>query len=225
MRVYKNTLMKSWPLTSPTSLYTLFKYPTWLLGVNFLLLASSSFSKSFSLLVSGLGQNGLLKKSKLLPWTAPWYFLSLMPLYVLEGLHFISSWTKSSSGSASLFGWPLAAAWRGRFSPVWHKVFHTFETVTPLTLYVDDLWSYRSKTSWVVLCWNIPASTQNIINNQRPHACILFNWFPAVHLPYAFFWGKVVLPAKSNIMSLDQSERSKWSREQVQNVILHIFFS
>ena len=97
---------------------------------------------------------------------------------ILEGLHFISSWTKSSSGSASLFGWPLAAAWRGRFSLIWQKVIHTFETVTPLTLHFDDLWSYRSKTSWVVLCWNIPASTQNIINNQRPH--ILFNWFPTV---------------------------------------------
>ena len=40
------------------------------------------------------------------------------------------------------------------------------------------LWSYRPKTSWVVLCWNISASTQNIINNQWPH--ILFNWFPTV---------------------------------------------
>ena len=40
------------------------------------------------------------------------------------------------------------------------------------------LWSYRSKTSWVVICLNIPASTQNIINNQRPHT--LFNWFPTV---------------------------------------------
>ena len=42
------------------------------------------------------------------------------------------------------------------------------------------LWSCRSKTSyeWVVLCWNIPASTQNIINNQWPH--ILFNGFPTV---------------------------------------------
>ena len=40
------------------------------------------------------------------------------------------------------------------------------------------LWSYRSKTSWVVLCWNMPASTQNIINNQRPR--ILFNWFSTV---------------------------------------------
>ena len=26
--------MKSWHLTSPTSLYTLLKYPTWLSGVN-----------------------------------------------------------------------------------------------------------------------------------------------------------------------------------------------
>ena len=40
------------------------------------------------------------------------------------------------------------------------------------------LWSYCSKTSWLVLCWNILASTQNIINNQWPH--ILFNWFPTV---------------------------------------------
>ena len=49
--------------------------------------------------------------------------------------------------------------------------------------------------------------------------------------PYTFrkffrthsFRSKVLLHAKRSIMSRDQSERSKWSREQTQNLILHIF--
>ena len=37
------------------------------------------------------------------------------------------------------------------------------------------------------------------------------------------FRSKVVLLAERNIMLRDQSERSKWSRKQAQNLILHIF--
>ena len=107
-------------------------------------------------------------------------------------------WNKSSSRSASLFNWHLAAAWRGRFFPVWQKVFHTFETGN--TAYFV-LWSYRSKTSWVVLCWNIPASTQNIINNQWPH--ILLNWFPTVECSSVLI--HLFCPRKGN-MSRAQTE-------------------
>ena len=84
----------------------------------------------------------------------------------------MSSWTKSSSGFTSVFVLSLAAAWRGRFSPVWQKVFHTFETGN--TAYFV-LWSYHSKTSWVVLGWNIPAFTQNIISDQWSH--VFFQFF------------------------------------------------
>ena len=98
-----------------------------------------------------------------------------MLLYVLEGLHFISSWTKSSSGSSSLFGWPLAGSMeREIFSLLTEGLPYVWNCNTAYFV----LWSYRSKTSWVVLCWNMPASTQNIINNQRPR--ILFNWFSTV---------------------------------------------
>ena len=37
------------------------------------------------------------------------------------------------------------------------------------------------------------------------------------------FGSKLVLPAKRNIMSRDQTERSKWSRKQAQSLILGIF--
>ena len=170
--------MKSWHFTSPTGLYTLLKYPTWLSGVNFSpagLIIFYSFIFHFGDFGEGSRTARPIVEISEAVVTDCTSIFSLMLLEVLEGLHFISSWTKSSFGSASLFGSPLAAAWRGRFSPVWQKVFLKFETGN--TAYFV-LWSYHSKTSWVVLCWDIPASTQNIINNQWPH--ILFNWFPTV---------------------------------------------
>ena len=169
--------MKSWHWTSPTSLYTLFKYPTWLSGVNVspagliifsqVIFPSGKWSRTARPVVEieAVAMDGAS-------------IFSLINAHVSSRRStFISGWTKSSSGSASLFGWPLVSAWRRRFSPVWQKIFHTFETGN--TAYFV-LWSCRSKTSceWVVLCWHIPASTQNIINNQWPP--ILFNWFPTV---------------------------------------------
>ena len=200
--------MKSWHLTRPTSLCILLKYPTWLSEVK--------FSPAGLIFFQVIFRSG--KRSR-----------TARPIVEIEavamncasiGLHFISSWTKSSSDSASLFGWPLAAAWRRRFSPVWQKVFYTFETVTPLTLYFDPV-TRKLLGSWVVFCWNVPASTQNIINNRWPH--ILFNWFShgGTFFRTHSLRSKVFLPAKRN-MSRDQSERSKWSREQAQNLILHI---
>ena len=141
-----------------------------------------------------------------------------MLLYVLEGLHFISSWTKCSSGSARLFGWSLAAAWRGRFSPFWQKVFHTFETVTPLTLYFDPI--ALKLPGYSVETFRPPLKISSTIRDLIYFSIDCPKWKV---LPYAFIWGKVVLLTKRNIMSLDQSERYKWSREQVQNLILHIF--
>ena len=45
-------------------------------------------------------------------------------------------------------------------------------------------------------------------------------------IPYDSFRSKVVLLAKRNMLRdlRDQSERFKWSREQAQNLSLHIFF-
>ena len=83
------------------------------------------------------------------------------------------------------------------------------------------LWSYRSKTSWVVLCtvetFRLPLKISSLIRDLIHFSIDFPRW-------KAFIWGKVVLPAKRNIMPLGQSERSKWSREQAQNLILHIFF-
>ena len=207
--------MESWHLTSPTSLYTLLKYPTWLSGVNF---SPAGLIIFFQVIIPSGKRSRTARpiveiEAVVLDCAS---VFSLMLLEVLEGLHFISSWTKSSFGSASLFGSPLAAAWRGRFSPVWQKVFHTFETGN--TAYFV-LWSYRSKTSWVVLCWNIPASTQNI-NDLISFSIDFLRW---KGLSYSFISKQTCSTRWRNIMPRDQTERSKWSRKQAQNLILHIF--
>ena len=93
--------------------------------------------------------------------------------------------------------------------------------VTPLTLYFDPI---ALKLPGQYSVETFPPPLKISIISDLISFSIDFPRYGVKFFRTYSFRSKVVLPAKRN-MSRDQSERSKWSSEQAQNLVLHTFFS